>query len=53
MSDPVPERVPDVRVGSATNALAPVSVAQRKTSAGPWQWLGLSAVVAAYSKSVS
>jgi len=47
MSEPVPERVPDVRVGSATNALAPVSVARRKTSAGPWQWLGLSAVVAA------
>ena len=38
---------PDVRVGSATNGLAPVSVAERSLAAGPWQWLGLVAVVAA------
>jgi signal peptidase II len=30
-----------------TNALAPVSVAERSLSAGPWQWAGLAAVVAA------
>jgi len=47
VTDPVPERAPDVRVGSATNGLAPVSVAERKLSAGRRQWLGLSAVVAA------
>jgi signal peptidase II len=38
---------PDVRVGSATNGLAPVSVAERSLAAGPWQWAGLLAVVAA------
>ena len=32
---------PDVRVGSSTNALAPVSVAERSLAAGPWQWVGL------------
>jgi len=36
-----------VRVGSSTNALAPVSVAERSLAAGPWQWAGLAAVVAA------
>ena len=38
---------PDIRVGSSTNALAPVSVAERSLAAGPWQWTGLVAVVAA------
>ncbi|HWE82330.1 MAG TPA: signal peptidase II [Gaiellaceae bacterium] len=37
----------DIRVGSSTNALAPVSVAKRSLAAGPWQWGGLAAVVAA------
>ena len=37
----------DVRVGSSTNALAPVSVAERSLGAGPRQWAGLGAVVAA------
>jgi signal peptidase II len=37
----------DVRVGSSTNAIAPVSVAERSLGAGPWQWLGLGAVVGA------
>ena len=37
----------DVRVGSATNGLAPVSVAERSLAAGGWQWAGLAAVVAA------
>jgi len=32
---------PEIRVGSSTNALAPVSVVQRKLGAGPLQWLGL------------
>ena len=37
----------DVRVGSATDGLAPVSVAERSLAAGPWQWAGLAAVAAA------
>jgi signal peptidase II len=37
----------DVRVGSSTDALAPVSVAERSLGAGPWQWLGLIAVALA------
>ena len=47
MSEPSPERQPDVRVGSSTNALAPVSVAKRPVNAGPLQWIGLTAVVVA------
>jgi signal peptidase II len=35
---------PDVRVGSSTNALAPVSIAERSLGAGPWQWGGLAIV---------
>jgi signal peptidase II len=38
---------PDVRVGSATNALAPVSVAERSLAAGGLQWLGLASVALA------
>ncbi len=37
-------RAPDVRVGSSTNALAPVSVAERSLGAGLWQWAGLASV---------
>jgi signal peptidase II len=37
----------DVRVGSSTNALAPVSVAERSFRAGPWQWAGLVAIALA------
>jgi signal peptidase II len=40
-------RQPDVRVGSTTNGLMPVSVAERSLGAGVWQWTGLAAVVAA------
>ena len=47
MSDPVSQRAPDVRVGSATNGLAPVSVAERSLAAGTWQWAGLAAVATA------
>jgi signal peptidase II len=46
-SPPEPRAQPDIRVGSSTNALAPVSVAERSLAAGPWQWAGLAAVVCA------
>ena len=45
MNDPA--RVAEVRVGSSTDALAPVSVAKRSLAARPSQWLGLAVVVAA------
>jgi signal peptidase II len=41
------ERTPDVRVGSSTDGLTPVSVAERSLAAGPWQWAGLIAVAVA------
>src|SRR5581483_979074 len=37
--------VPDIRVGSSTNALVPVSVVERRLGAGWGQWLGLASVV--------
>jgi signal peptidase II len=37
----------DVRMGSSTDALAPVSVAKRSLGAGLWQWVGLTAVALA------
>ncbi|HEY0417704.1 MAG TPA: signal peptidase II [Gaiellaceae bacterium] len=37
----------DVRVGSSTDGLAPVSVAERPLGAGAWQWLGLAVVAVA------
>jgi signal peptidase II len=45
MSEPAPRA--DVRVGSSTNGLAPVSMAERPVGAGWWQWAGLGAVVIA------
>jgi signal peptidase II len=42
-----PARVAEVRVGSSTDALAPVSVAKRSLAARGSQWLGLALVVAA------
>ena len=45
MNDPA--RIAEVRVGSSTDALAPVSVAKRSLAARPSQWLGLAVVVAA------
>jgi signal peptidase II len=42
-----PQRPLEIRVGSATNALEPVSVAERALSAGPAQWLALGLVAAA------
>jgi signal peptidase II len=37
----------DVRVGSSTDALTPMSVAERSLAAGLWQWIGLLAVALA------
>jgi signal peptidase II len=42
-----PARPLDIRVGSATDGLTPLSVAERSLAAGAWQWLGLLAVAAA------
>ena len=39
--------VPDVRVGSTTDGLTPISVAERSLAAGAWEWAGLVAVAAA------
>jgi signal peptidase II len=51
MSEPArPEpqrRQPDIRVGSATNALTPISGAERTLRAGASQWLALALVAAA------
>jgi len=46
MSQPLPReaRDVDVRMGSSTDALTPISVAERSLRAGPMQWLGLLAV---------
>ena len=37
----------DIRVGSSTDGLAPVSVAERSLGAGAWQWGGLAIVAVA------
>jgi signal peptidase II len=42
-----PSRVPDVRVGSSTHGLEPVSLAARRTSAHPSHWLALGAIAVA------
>jgi signal peptidase II len=46
MSEPLRREVRDVdvRVGSSTDALTPISVAERSLHAGPVQWLGLLAI---------
>ena len=46
MSESAPRRV-DVRVGSATDGLTPISMAERSLAASPVQWLALVAVAAA------
>ena len=46
MSEPAP-RTLDVRIGSSTDALTPVSVAERSFAARGAQWAGLGAVVLA------
>ena len=48
MSEParsVPPRRLDVRVGSSTNALQPISSAERRLGAGPAQWIALGVIV--------
>ena len=35
---------PEVRVGSSPDGLAPISVAEKKLAAGPWQWITFTAV---------
>jgi signal peptidase II len=47
VTDLEPARPLDVRVGSTTNGLAPVSVAHRSLGAGPAQWVLLGVVVVA------
>jgi signal peptidase II len=47
MTEPQRKPATDVRVGSSTNGLAPVSIAERSLAAGPWQWGGLAAVALA------
>jgi signal peptidase II len=42
-----PTRQPDVRVGSATDGLTPMSSARRSLGAGPTHWIGLTAIVLA------
>lgn len=42
-----PVRPLDVRVGSSTNALQPISSAERSLAAGPRQWASLGAIAAA------
>jgi signal peptidase II len=42
-----PARRFDVRVGSSTDGLAPVSFAERSLAAGPLQWLALTAIALA------
>jgi signal peptidase II len=37
----------DVRVGSTTDGLTPLSVAERSLAAGAWQWAGLATVAVA------
>jgi signal peptidase II len=44
--EPAP-RAPDVRVGSTTNALRPISSAERSLAAGRRQWLGLGSIAVA------
>jgi len=40
-----PPRAPDVRVGSVTDGLTPISFAERSLAAGAWQWTALGLVV--------
>ena len=52
MSEPAQQEAarrppPDIRVGSSTNALQPISSAERSLAAGPRQWLALAAVAIA------
>ena len=42
-----PPRSPDVRIGSTTNALRPISAAERPLGAGTRQWVGLGVIAVA------
>ncbi len=42
-----PQQARDVRVGSSTDGLTPLSVAERSLAAGAWQWAGLATVALA------
>jgi signal peptidase II len=46
LTDPAPRAV-DVRVGSSTDGLAPISAAERSLAAGPAHWLALASVALA------
>jgi signal peptidase II len=47
VTEPQRQAPPDVRVGSSTDGLAPISVAERSLAAGLWQWGGLATVALA------
>ena len=47
MSEPERTPVTDIRVGSATDGFAPISIAERSLAAGRLQWLGLTLVAVA------
>ena len=47
MSERAPSRPPDVRVGSATDGLTPISMAERPLGASVAQWLALGAIALA------
>ena len=47
------KRLPEVRVGSSPDGLAPISVAEQPLGAGLWQWLSLAAVALARSAPTS
>jgi signal peptidase II len=47
LTEPAPPRPLDVRVGSSTNGLAPISVAERSLNAGPYEWAALAAIAGA------
>lgn len=46
MNEPTPKTL-EIRMGATTDALTPVSAAERSLAAGPLQWLGLVAVALA------
>ncbi len=47
MGSPESRKLSDVRIGSQTDGLTPLSVAERSLGAGAWQWAGLATVAIA------
>ena len=47
MTEPAPPRPVDVRVGSSTNGLVPISIAERPLNAGLYEWIALGAIAGA------